>query len=165
MTTRIAALTAALALTAAPALAAPAEHSKGPRSADVGVPTPVEGPQAPPAGESKSRGKAYGRYCRGASRKHGKGQKGTAFSRCVKAMAQLDKVERKSARAACKGLSKEGGRASAFRLCVKAARKLQQDRRAEEEDGASEEEAPEDEEDEAGEDEDSGHEEDGESDE
>lgn len=69
-TTRFAALTAALALTVTPAFAG------------VGVPTPVEDPK-PPATETKSRAKAYGRYCRAQSKKHAKGEKGTAFSRCV----------------------------------------------------------------------------------
>ena len=117
-TTRIAALTAALALTVTPALAAQPDRS----SADIGVPTPVEDPQ-PPATEAKSRGKAHGRYCRGQSKKHVKGEKGTAFSRCVKAMARLDKDERKSARAACMAIEKGLER----RQCVKAARELERD--------------------------------------
>ena len=109
-TTRIAALTAALALTATPAFAG------------VGVPTPVEDPR-PPATEAKSHGKAYGRYCRGQSKKHLKGKKGTAFSRCVKAMARLNKDERKSARAACKAMNKGVER----RQCIRAARELARD--------------------------------------
>ena len=120
-TTRIAALTAALALTVTPALAAQPERASSPNrlASDVGVPTPVEGPQ-PPATEAKPRGKAYGRYCRGESKKHVKGRKGTAFSRCVKAMARLDRDERKSARAACKAMKKGVER----RQCIKAAREL-----------------------------------------
>jgi hypothetical protein len=31
--------------------------------------------------------KAYGKYCQGESKKHVKGEKGTAFSRCVKTAA------------------------------------------------------------------------------
>ena len=112
-TTTIAALTAALALTVTPAYAG------------VGVPTPVEDPQ-PPATETKPRSKAYGRYCRGQSNKHVKGEKGTAFSRCVKAMARLDrldKAEPKSARAACKAMERGLER----RLCRRAARQLEKD--------------------------------------
>ncbi len=123
-TTRIAALTAALALTVTPALAAQPDRASSPNrsSADIGVPTSVQDPQ-PPATEAKSRGKAHGRYCRGQSKKHVKGEKGTAFSRCVKAMARLDKDERKSARAACKAIEKGLER----RQCVKAARELERD--------------------------------------
>jgi hypothetical protein len=34
-------------------------------------------------------GNAYGVYCKGFSKKHVKGTKGTPFSRCVKAMAKV----------------------------------------------------------------------------
>ena len=119
MTTKIAALTAALVLTVTPALA------------QVGVPAPVERPQ-PPTTDVKHSGKAYGRYCKGQSRKHVKGQKGTAFSRCVKAMARLDKDQRASVRAACKGLE---GREK--RGCKKAARKLEKAKEKAAEDAGS----------------------------
>jgi hypothetical protein len=38
-----------------------------------------------------------GQVCKGESRKHVKGEKGTAFSRCVKHVAQLRKDEEKAA--------------------------------------------------------------------
>ena len=94
-TTTIAALTAALALTVTPAYAG------------VGVPTPIEDPQ-PPATETKPRSKAYGRYCRGQSNKHVKGEKGTAFSRCVKAMAHLDRLDKGRAQVGSRSLQGDG---------------------------------------------------------
>ena len=46
----------------------------------------------PPA--AKSEAKAAKQACKGLSRKHVKGEKGTPFSRCVKAAAQARKAER-----------------------------------------------------------------------
>ncbi len=81
-----------------------------------------EHPNKPPQGpKSAPKGKAYGYYCRGQSRKHVKGEKGTAFSRCVKAMAQADKNENLNARKACKSLSRKhvkGVKGTPFTKCV-----------------------------------------------
>src|SRR5690349_14390576 len=67
-----------------------------------------EQPNHPPQGpKTTPKGHAYGYYCRGQSKKHVKGEKGTAFSRCVKAMAQADKNENLNAKKACKTLSKK----------------------------------------------------------
>ena len=60
-------------------------------------PTP-EGPKYqpahPPQGpKSAPKGKAYGYYCRGQSKKHVKGVKGTPFSNCVKGVNQLRREE------------------------------------------------------------------------
>jgi hypothetical protein len=77
-----------------------------------------------------SQAKAYGKYCQGQSKKHVKGQKGTPFSRCVVAMAQLAKNKAKTPKVACKGLSKKhvkGKKGTAFSRCVKAGRKLEND--------------------------------------
>jgi len=84
-------------------------------------PNPSIGPNVPVTG------KAYGRYCRGQSRKHVKGKKGTAFSRCVKAMARADRNRRLSARQACRALSKErveGGKLTSFGRCVKGVQRM-----------------------------------------
>ncbi len=43
-------------------------------------------PGNPPGGP---KGKAYGYYCKGQSKKHVKGEKGTPFSRCVKGVNQM----------------------------------------------------------------------------
>ena len=71
--------------------------------------------------EKTSKAKAYGKYCQGQSKKHMKGEKGTAFSRCVTAMAKADRVERLTARKACRALSKKrvkGEKGTPFSRCV-----------------------------------------------
>jgi hypothetical protein len=76
---------------------------------------------------------AYGKHCQGQSKKHIKGQKGTPFSQCVRAMAKLDNGETKSPRAACKDLSRkrvEGQKRSPFSMCVSAGAKLLRDKKA-----------------------------------
>ena len=54
-------------------------------------PTDTPAPEYKPAPPPPPHAKAYGRYCQGKSKKHVKGEKGTEFSRCVKAAAQLRK--------------------------------------------------------------------------
>lgn len=86
-----------------------------------------KGPKNPP------KGKAYGYYCRGESKKHVKGEKGTAFSRCVKAMAQADHNENITAKQACKKLSKKhvkGQKGTPFSICVKGVNQLRQEKAA-----------------------------------
>jgi hypothetical protein len=56
--------------------------------------TPGEATPGPKDG-LPAQAKAYGRRCKGESKKHVKGEKGTAFSRCVKDVADLRKEERK----------------------------------------------------------------------
>lgn len=43
---------------------------------------------------AKHKNMAPGQVCKGESKKHAKGEKGTAFSRCVKAVNELRKKER-----------------------------------------------------------------------
>ena len=110
---RLAVITGALALTAAPALAAAPEgdppYGKGQGNGPVYAPDePGAGDNTPgPKAGLPEKAKAYGRYCKGKSQKHVKGEKGTEFSRCVTAMAKAANSERMSARQACKGLSKK----------------------------------------------------------
>ncbi|HYQ78212.1 MAG TPA: hypothetical protein VEP91_03780 [Solirubrobacterales bacterium] len=88
---------------------------------------PGQGPKTAP------QGKAYGYYCRGQSKKHVKGEKGTAFSRCVKAMAQADKNEDVSAKKACKTLSKKhvkGVKGTPFSKCVKGVNQMRREEAA-----------------------------------
>jgi hypothetical protein len=127
---KIAVVLGALALATAPAMAIadqPAEpgnghgKSKGPKyePSQPGTPGPSAG--------LPEKVKAYGVYCKGESRKHVKGEKGTAFSRCVNAMAKAANNEKKSARQACNGLSKKhvkGEKGTEFSRCVKAAAQL-----------------------------------------
>lgn len=82
----------ALALATAPATLAvqpadPGSQGNGPKYAPEKPETPGPGASLP------EKAKAYGVYCKGESRKHVKGEKGTEFSRCVKAAAQVRKDE------------------------------------------------------------------------
>lgn len=91
---KVALVTGALVMALAPAAMAagkpegdppygPKGQGNGPVYAPENSPTP--GPKA----GLPEQAKAYGRYCKGESRKHVKGEKGTAFSRCVVAAAKL----------------------------------------------------------------------------
>ncbi|MDQ3726217.1 MAG: hypothetical protein M3335_10085 [Actinomycetota bacterium] len=92
-------------------------------------------PPNPPKG-TPPKGKAYGYYCKGQSKKHVKGEKGTAFSRCVKAMKRAAKNENLHPKKACKALSKKhvkgkgSEKGTPFSRCVKAVNKLRQEERA-----------------------------------
>lgn len=83
-----------------------------------------EHPQAPPpTHQNEPQGHAYGYYCKGESKKHVKGEKGTAFSRCVQAHKRAANQPNLTAKQACKGLSKKhtphGDKGTAFSRCVK----------------------------------------------
>ncbi|MGK2933586.1 MAG: hypothetical protein ACSLFD_12610 [Solirubrobacterales bacterium] len=113
----------ALAFTAAPAVAS----------------QPSDKPAGPPAGKA-AKAKAYGKYCQGQSKKHVKGVKGTAFSTCVKAMAQVAKTVSEGGNAAprkvCKDLSKKhvkGEKGTPFSRCVVGAQELKRELRETEE--------------------------------
>jgi hypothetical protein len=123
--TRIAMLIGAAALLLSPTAAlargvdyAP-EHPEHPTH-------PVPGPKA----SLPEKAKAYGVYCRGFSKQHVKGQKGTPFSQCVTAMAKAASSGQTTARAACQGFSKEhvaGQKGTAFSRCVVAAAQLKKE--------------------------------------
>jgi hypothetical protein len=116
----------ALALAMAPAAFAvqpadPGSQGKGPHYAPEKPETPGPGASLP------EKAKAYGVYCRGESKKHVKGEQGTAFSRCVNAMAKAAHNDNVSTSKACKGLSKKhvkGEKGTEFSRCVTAAAKL-----------------------------------------
>lgn len=118
---------AALLMTPAAALAGgpDTDHpgkGKAKREAAVETKAGAKAQSTPP-----SQAKAYGKHCQGQSKKHVKGEQGTPFSQCVKAMAKVASGKAKSAKAACKGLSKKhakGKKGTPFSRCVKAARKL-----------------------------------------
>jgi hypothetical protein len=96
--------------------------------------TPDEGTPGPKAGLPE-KAKAYGRYCQGESKKHVKGEKGTAFSRCVNNMAQAATQKSKSPGQVCKGESKKhvkGEKGTAFSRCVKAVNDLRKKEREKE---------------------------------
>lgn len=91
-------------------------------------------PEKPPKGpKTAPKGKAYGYHCRGQSKKHVKGEKGTAFSRCVKALARADKNENLHPKKACKALSKKhvkDEKGTEFSRCVKAVNQMRQEEKA-----------------------------------
>lgn len=91
-------------------------------------------PENPPQGpKTAPKGHAYGYYCRGQSKKHVKGEKGTAFSRCVKAMAQADKNPNLNPKKACHALSKKhvkGQKGTPFSQCVKGVNQMRQEENA-----------------------------------
>jgi hypothetical protein len=135
--TRSIAVIATAALLAVPsaaiAVGPPTDPGNGHRPA--GTPAPPASPSTnhptqtsnPGAAQAAANAKAYGRLCRVESRKHVKGEKGTAFSRCVTAMAKAASGEAKSARSACAGLSrkhKTGEHSTPFSRCVVAASRL-----------------------------------------
>ena len=106
-----------------------------PATATAGKPTPTA-----PKGQGKA--KAYGKYCQGESKKHVAGQKGTAFSRCVNAMAKADPegTDARKPKEACKGLSKEhlkGEKGTAFSRCVEAAAQLKEDKEEQDSEAAA----------------------------
>jgi hypothetical protein len=126
---KIALVVGALALATAPAAQAvqpvdPGAQGKGPHYAPEKPETPGPGASLP------EKAKAYGVYCKGESRKHVKGEKGTPFSQCVTAMAKAASDEGLSTSKACKGLSKKhvkGEKGTAYSRCVTAAAKLRKD--------------------------------------
>ena len=82
-------------------------------------------------GDGGQPGHAYGRYCQGQSKKHVPGMRGTPFSACVRAMAQLHRGTQTDPRAACKDMSKRhvaGQRGTPFSRCVSAGARLLEDK-------------------------------------
>jgi hypothetical protein len=123
--TRIVALTATAALLLTPAAAI----AGGPEYAPEHPPHPTH-PTPGPKASLPEKAKAYGVYCRGFSKKHVSGQKGTPFSNCVNAMAKAATVPSTSAKAACKGFSKthvKGQKGTEFSRCVVAAAKVKKE--------------------------------------
>jgi len=122
--TKIVALTAALALSAVSAFALPAQVPSNQGTAHI--------PNTPgPNASANSKAKAYGKYCSDQSKKHVAGQKGTPFSKCVTAMAKLAKEQTRSPSKACKSESKKhvaGQKGTPFSRCVVAGAKLLNDK-------------------------------------
>ncbi len=101
------------------ALGTPNEHAQGHGN------TGATGPDYAPA----PQGNAYGVVCKGESKEHQEGEKGTAFSRCVTAMAHAHNHPNKAPGQVCKGKSKKhvkGEKGTEFSRCVKDVVKLRQ---------------------------------------
>jgi hypothetical protein len=95
-------------------------------------------------GTPPPKAKAYGKYCQGESKKHVKGENGTAFSRCVNTMAHAANHENQSPREACKGKSKKhvkGEKGTEFSRCVKSVAELRHDEHKKEQEEKAQEEA------------------------
>ena len=98
----------ALACGSAALAAKPADVPKGKGPVYTPADPPTPGPKDGLPAQAKAYGrcvrnmaqaakqehKAPGQICKGESKKHVKGEKGTAFSRCVKAVVALRKQER-----------------------------------------------------------------------
>jgi hypothetical protein len=81
------------------------------------------------------KGNAYGYYCRGESKKHVKGEKGTAFSRCVRAHKRAANQPDLTPKQACKDLKKQkhvahGDKGTPFSRCVKSVAQQRKDEAA-----------------------------------
>jgi hypothetical protein len=144
ITRSIAALTTAALLAVAPAALAvgPPAHP-GAAHKPAGTPTRPANPGTDHSTQASDRGtddagapgpdaptgvkaKAYGRFCQGQSKKHVEGEKGTAFSRCVTALAKAA-TGNASPKEACAGLSHKhtaGRHGTPYSRCVVAARHL-----------------------------------------
>ncbi len=94
-----------------------------------------QGPNYTPASSPPEQAKAYGRYCQGESKKHVKGEKGTAFSRCVTNMAHAAEHPSQAPAKVCQGESKKhvkGEKGTAYSRCVKSTAHLRRDERRKE---------------------------------
>lgn len=96
---KLAVLLGALALAVTPAMALagqpeePGSQGKGPHYTPE-VPAPQKPDETPgPKAPLPEKAKAYGVHCRGESKEHVKGEKGTAHSRCVVAAAKFEKEQ------------------------------------------------------------------------
>jgi len=139
---RTSALVAVVALGAisAPALAigppagTPGADNPGTSHIPTTTPATPATPTTPgPAATQAAKGKAYGTYCANQSRKHVAGEKGTAFSRCVTAMAKVATTPTTTPQTACKTASKKhvkGEKGTPYSRCVSAAAKLLEDQAA-----------------------------------
>jgi hypothetical protein len=93
-----------------------------------------EHPTHPTHPTTSPKGHAYGYYCKGKSKKHVKGEKGTEFSQCVATLKQADNKDL-TPKQACKDESKEhvkGEKGTAYSNCVKTVAHMQRDQRREE---------------------------------
>jgi hypothetical protein len=106
------------------------EHSSVPEYAPAEEPTP--GPKA----GLPEKAKAYGRNCKGESRKHVTGEKGTPFSRCVTQMAQAATHPNMAPGRVCKEESRKhvkGEKGTPFSQCVRRVVKMRHEERKQEE--------------------------------
>jgi len=121
LTRNIALVMATLAFGAAPAVVIASDHGKS-----TTAPGHVKTKTANTPNTSNST-TAYGRACKGMSKTHVSGQKGTPFSQCVIAMEKLAKSAKTTPKTACATESKKhvkGTKGTPFSQCVSAAAKM-----------------------------------------
>jgi hypothetical protein len=127
--TKVAALLAAAAMLAAPAAALAEGPTYAPAPVHPTHPTHPAHPLPGPKASMTEKVAAYGVKCRGESKKHVKGEKGTAFSRCVNAMAKA--ASGQSAKVACKEFPKKkhvkGEKGTPFSQCVAKANQVRKE--------------------------------------
>jgi hypothetical protein len=100
----------------------------------AGATGPEYAPEHPTHPTTTPKGHAYGYYCKGKSKKHVQGEKGTEFSRCVQDLRRADNQDL-TAKQACKTESKEhvkGEKGTAFSRCVVTVAHMQREQRREE---------------------------------
>jgi len=136
---KIALVTGALALGVSPAALATGKPESVPPTSHGGshgtgpTGTPGESSPGPKAGLPE-KAKAYGRLCKGKSRKHVKGEKGTEFSRCVTDMARAANHEHMAPGRVCKDKSRKhvkGEKGTEFSRCVRNVAHLRREERRE----------------------------------
>lgn len=134
--TKLAIVTGIIALGASPAALATGKPEGVPPHGKGNGPTYTPSEPTPgPNDGLPAKAKAYGRHCKGESKEHVKGEKGTAFSRCVTNMAQAAKHKGMAPGRVCKGESKKhvkGEKGTAFSRCVKAVNELRKKEHEEE---------------------------------
>lgn len=128
LTRNIAIVLAALAFGAVPAMATGHGKSSGAPGHNK---TTTSTTTTSTGTTTTSKANAYGKACQAESKKHVAGTKGTPFSQCVVAMAQVAKSSSTSASAACtaaglshKKLAGSTLKGTPFSECVAAAAKL-----------------------------------------
>lgn len=116
---------AALALGAVPAVAVAGGHGKSGAPGQNKTTTNAT-PNTPSTTSSQT--KAFGKYCQNESKTQVAGQKGTAFSQCVVALAHANNNPKTTARAACAAMSRKHvkgqGKGTAYSRCITAVAKL-----------------------------------------
>jgi hypothetical protein len=100
----------------------------------AGATGPEYAPEHPTHPTTTPKGHAYGYHCKGKSKKHVKGEKGTEFSRCVQDLKRADNQDL-TPRQACKDESKKhekGQKGTDFSNCVKTVAQMQREQHREE---------------------------------
>jgi hypothetical protein len=99
--------------------------------ADGTQPTQTQQPQTQTNTTTTPPAHAAGYYCKGESKRHARGFRGTPFRQCVAAMKQLKGTEGLSPREACASVTKRrfpGMKRTPYAVCVSGGRALVADR-------------------------------------